>query len=110
MNLQGINDSFKDLNLKFKAVNELNDKLKEIEEDAKNNEEEDGTRDFLSTFYDEAKLEITKVDEKIKNIEEKFKEVVIFYGENPKDVAIESFFDTFTKLNKDITVRVINSF
>jgi hypothetical protein len=104
VNLQGINDSFKDINLKFKAVNELNDKIKEIEEEANKNEEEDGTREFLSTFYDEAKLEIQKVDEKIKNIEEKFKEVASFYGENPKDVTIENFFETFTKLNKDITV------
>lgn len=109
MNLQGINDSFKDLNMKFKAVNELNDKIKEIEEEAKNNEEEDGTREFLSKFYSDAKMEIQKVDEKIKSIEEKFKEVVSFYGENPKDVTIEQFFDTFSKLNKDITVSYLGS-
>lgn len=104
VNLQGINDSFKDLNSKFKAVSELNDKLKEIEEEAIKNEEEDGTREFLSTFFDDAKKEIQAVDEKIKKIEERFKEVVTFYGENPKDLTIEVFFEIFTKLNRDITV------
>ena len=105
MNLPSINDSFKDLNNKFKSVKELNNHIKEIEEEAHKNEEQDGTREFLNGFFEDAKNQIGLVDEKIKKIEVKFKEVVKFYGENP-DITIDSFFEIFTKFNKDLTVNI----
>ena len=106
MNLQAINDSYKDLNNKFKSVKELNNHVCEIEQEAIKNEEEDGTRQFLSTFFEEAQNQILEIEVKIKKIEEKFKDVLRFYGENT-EMSIELFFETFTKFNKDLTVLIV---
>ena len=96
--MQGINDSFKYINTKFKAVKELNSHLTEIELEAVKNNEEDGSREFLSRFYEEAQNQIIQLEVKIKKIEDNFMDLVGYYGENP-DTSIDLFFEIFIKFN-----------
>ena len=104
MNLQSIKDGFKDVSTKFNAVNKLEELLPSIEEAAAENGETDGTQEFLAEIIGESKKEISKVEQRLNLLEEKYKELVGYLGENLKDLSMETFFDIFMKFNKDLVV------
>ena len=105
MNLQSIKDGFKDVSTKFNAVNKLKELLPSIEEAAAENGETDGTQEFLAEIIGESEKEISNVEKRLTLLEETYKELVGFLGENLKDLPMESFFDIFMKFNKDLVVN-----
>lgn len=105
MNLQSIKDSFKEVTTKFNSVSKLEELLPSIEEAARENDETDGTREFLAEIIEESKKEIGNIEKKLNLIEEKYKELVTYFAENIKDLPMENFFDIFMKFNKDVVVN-----
>jgi hypothetical protein len=107
VNLQSIRDSFKEATTKFNAVAKLEELLPSIEEAAKENEETDGTREFLAEITQESRKEIGNIEKKLSLIEEKYKELAAYFAENLKDLSMETFFDIFMKFNKDLVVSTL---
>jgi hypothetical protein len=70
-------------------------------------EPDDGTEAFLATFYDHAKQEVHKVEEKVKEIDTKYASMLKLYGETPKDLPMETFIDIILKFAKDLQVIII---
>ena len=103
VNLQSIKESFQEINLKYRAVCALWEQVDEIDAVAKENDDTDNTRIFVSKLIKNSKEEIEKSEEKIKGIDKKFVELLEYYGEN-KDVTIDAFFEIFLKFNRDILV------
>jgi len=104
VNLNSIKDSVKEITTKFNSVSKLEDLLPLIEEAAEENEETDGTRVFLAEIIQESNKEIANIDQKLKLIEEKFLQLVAYFGE-VKEFTLEIFFDIMMKFNKDILVN-----
>jgi len=97
---QSIKESLKELNDEWKEVV----KLKQIVEDSKKNNllgEEDGVEEFLNSFYNTAEKTITKLNEKSKNIEVKFKEIIKFFAEDEK-MTIEELITVFRNFYRDL--------
>lgn len=103
VSMQSINDSFKELNGRYKDVIKLSELIATVED----LEEDDKTNEFLGTFIKEAGVDVEKIDKKIKLIDDKYKEVVALFGDNPKDLPMDNIFDILTKFNKDVTVRYL---
>ncbi len=101
--MSDIMDSYKELNNKFNAVNGLNELISKEE----NLEEDDKSIEFLASFYDNAKVEVQNVGEKIKSIEAEYFKLVKFFGDNPKDLSMETFIEIFNKFYKDLNVKKI---
>ena len=104
VNPTGLFEMFSDLKSKFKAVIELEEKLPEIEAEAKENDEQDGTGQFLNSFMKKASSDLQETEKKLNNIEEKFSELIQFYAEETKDYKIENFFQLWIKLAHDLNV------
>ena len=102
--MQVINECFKEVNSKFKGLCDLKARMEHEE----NIEENDGTFEFLKSFFNEVKDSVEKADERIKAIEDNYKKVVAFFGENLKDLSMEVLVDILNKFNKDLNVRIIH--
>jgi hypothetical protein len=70
-------------------------------------DEEDKTEEFLASFIKDAETKTELIDKKIKEIDERYKEVITFMGDTPKDMPMDTFLDIFVKFNKDVTVNFI---
>lgn len=100
--MSSINDSYKEINKKFKAVCQLNDLVQKEDK----LEEDDKSFEFLVSFFSDAKLTMSQVEDKIKSIEDRYKEVVTFYGDTPKDLPMETFIEILNKFSKDLNVKI----
>lgn len=98
--MQSINDSYKELNNRYKGVVALNDLISKEEK----LEEDDRSYEFLGSFLDNARIAMRTVEEKIKGIEEKYIQLIAFFGDTPKDMPMDTFIEIFNKFNKDLTV------
>ena len=92
MQMIAINESFNALKKNFASVESLKSKIEAKKDEL---EEDDKTQEFLASFYDHAKKTIDFIEEKIKNIDEKFQELVKFFGEDPKKMTLDVFINIF---------------
>jgi len=60
----------------------------------------------LDSFFEKAKVSISLIDEKIKSIDEKYSTLLIFFGDNVKDMPMETFIEIFSKFNRDLGVKI----
>ena len=102
--MQVINEAFKEISSKFKVIKELKSAFDQMESTGEV-EERDGTANFLQSFFSKAENEVEKLNQKIKGVDEKYKIVVAHFGENLKDLPLETLVDILTKFNKDINVK-----
>jgi hypothetical protein len=102
VSMQSITDSFKDLNNRYKVVCNLHDRITKGEEKL---EEDDKSEIFFDSFFDNARRAVMMVEEKIKSIEDKYKDLIAYFGDTPKDFSMDVLIETFNKFNKDLTVN-----
>jgi hypothetical protein len=99
--MSAITDTYKELNNRYASLNSLSEIIKKEDK----LEEDDKSLEFLESFYDKAKLAMITTDEKIKSIEEKYVKTIEFFGDNKKDLPMDTFIEIFNKFNKDLNVR-----
>ena len=98
--MSAITDSYKELNSRYSSLNSLSEIIKKEEK-----LEDDGSIEFLNSLQDKAKLAMNTTDEKIKSIEEKYIKTIEFFGDNKKELPMETFIEIFIKFYKDLNVR-----
>jgi hypothetical protein len=99
--MSSIIENFKDLSLKHKAVLQLEENTRKNPELL---EEDDMTETFLVSFYDDAAKRIKETEDRIKLIEEKYKSLITFFGDTPKDMPMDTLIDIINKFTKDMNV------
>ena len=103
MSIAAINDMFKETSTKLKGVLQLRD----LVVNAHNLAENDKTFEFLDKFEADVKEAVKNSEEKIQKIDETYKELAVYFVENPKDFTIEVFFEIFIKFCTALAVRLI---
>jgi len=68
-----------------------------MDEMLKTYEEKDKFTDIMTSFLATAKVDLEQLDTSIKITEDKYSEVVTYFGEDPKTMAPDEFFGGFTK-------------
>jgi hypothetical protein len=96
-------ENFKEVFGKFKSVCALHEVLKYQDQ----LEEDDGTEKFLESFFEKARTNVEMVESRIKEIDLKYIELLQLYGDNPKDLPMETFIDILLKFAKDLLVKLI---
>jgi len=100
VNMQVINETFKEINTKFRGCCDLKERMDQEE----NIEENDGTYEFLKSFFDIVKADVEKTENRIKAIDDEYKKVVSHFGETLKDLPLETLVDILEKFNKALNV------
>lgn len=95
---QSVVESAKDVTSRFGDVKQLK---KLTEENKDQLQPEDRSEEFLSSFYDKAEKSIGEINSKVEQINVKFKEVIAFFGEDPK-YTVEQFIVVFKKFKNDV--------
>ena len=98
--MQSILDTFKDLTNKYKSVISLYELIQSHE----NIDEEDRSKEFLSDFMEIANSSIILAEEKIKSVESKYVDMISFFGDNTKEMPMETFLQIIIKFYKDFHV------
>jgi len=91
---------FKETNNKLRGITNL----KEVVSNEESLDPMDKTKEFLDKFQKDAESLVRKVDERIKKIEDTYKDLAIYFVENPKDFTIEIFFEHFNKFCAQVIV------
>jgi hypothetical protein len=95
-------ESSKELNTKFQCVQNL----KQLHEDhIEEFEEDDLTKEFLSNFYDDAFKKIKDIEKKVKGIDEKYDQLIQYFGDTTKNMPIDTFIEIFVKFSKEFNVN-----
>ncbi len=98
--MQAINDSFKELDQKYKSIGKLEDIIKKEELS-----EDDRTIDFLKTVSSEANLIMQNIRDKKDNIENKYLSLVQYLGDTIQNLPMDTFILIFSKFYKDFVVK-----
>ena len=97
--MKTIIESYKEVSNKFKEVTDLKNKIEKKKDEL---DPEDKSEEFLNEFYPHAQKTITYLDQKIKAIEEKYTELIKFFGEDAKSCPLEKFVLIFKTLYNEL--------
>ncbi|GAA5796254.1 hypothetical protein HPULCUR_001624 [Helicostylum pulchrum] len=96
----------------FASVNALNGHLAQIREELNNNQRRKTTElqidrfaESMEEFILEAEPIVNDLKSMTKDIEEKLKLLILYYGEDPNTIKSEEFFDIISSFSNSFEVR-----
>ena len=95
-------DEYNELKFKFSQLDVLKKKVESAPQEEDEDDIKDNTKNFLDSFYSHAEKTIVFIGNKIKEIEDKYAELMKYLGDDRRNCSLDKFVDIFNNFNVDL--------
>lgn len=95
-------DEYNELKFKFSQLDVLKKKVESAPQEEDEDDIKDNTKNFLDSFYSHAEKTIVFIGNKIKEIEDKYAELMKYLGDDRRNCSLDKFVDIFNTFNVDL--------
>ena len=95
-------DEYNELKFKFSQLDVLKKKVESAPQEEDEDDIKDNTKIFLDSFYSHAEKTIVFIGNKIKEIEDKYEELMKYLGDDRRNCSLDKFVDIFNNFNVDL--------
>ena len=95
-------DEYNELKFKFSQLDVLKKKVEGAPQEEDEDDIKDNTKNFLDSFYSHAEKTIVFIGNKIKEIEDKYAELMKYLGDDRRNCSLDKFVDIFNNFNVDL--------
>lgn len=95
-------DEYNELKFKFSQLDVLKKKVEGAPQEEDEDDIKDNTKIFLDSFYSHAEKTIVFIGNKIKEIEDKYAELMKYLGDDRRNCSLDKFVDIFNNFNVDL--------
>ena len=95
-------DEYNELKFKFSQLDVLKKKVEGAPQEEDEDDIKDNTKNFLDSFYSHAEKTIVFIGNKIKEIEDKYAELMKYLGDDRRNCSLDKFVVIFNTFNVDL--------